>query len=132
MEIQTQNLLSLESNKYSYSAHRNVRWTLVCVPGEYPHVGVQLEVSGDVSQGEVVLGQLGLGRVERHLVAGQPALVAQNGRRVHDGTLEVDVATHVDKVALEGGLQLAALLPGRQKNSFGCRRKTKTTTMTQK
>lgn len=59
---------------------------------EYSHVGVQLEVSGPVSEGEVVLGQFGLGRVEGHLVSGQPALVAQHSGGVDDGTLEVDVA----------------------------------------
>lgn len=77
---------------------------------EYSHVGVQLEVSGPVSEGEVVLGQFGLGRVEGHLVSGQPSLVAQHSGGVDDGTLEVDVAAQVDKVTLVARLQLTALL----------------------
>lgn len=77
---------------------------------EYSHVGVQLEVSGSVSEGEVVLGQFGLGRVEGHLVSGQPALVAQHSGGVDDGTLEVDVTAQVDKVTLVARLQLTALL----------------------
>ena len=75
---------------------------------------MQLEVSGPVSQSEVVLGQFGLGRVEGHLVAGQPALVAQHGRSVDDGTLEVHVAAQVDVVALVARLQLAALLTNKK------------------
>lgn len=77
---------------------------------KYSHVGVQLEVSGPVSQGKVVLGQFGLGRVKSHLVAGQPALVAQHGGGVDDGTLEVDVAAQVHVVALVARLQLPTLL----------------------
>ena len=77
---------------------------------EYSHVGVQLEVSSPVSEGEVVLGQFGLGRVKGHLVSGQPALVAQHGGGVDDGTLEIDVTAQVDKVALVARLQLTALL----------------------
>ncbi len=76
----------------------------------YSHVGVKLEVSGPVAEGEVVLGQFGLGRVKSHLVAGQPALVAQHSSGVDDGTLEVDVTAQVHIVALVAGLQLPALL----------------------
>lgn len=73
---------------------------------------MQLEVPGLVSDGKVVLGQFGLGGVERQLVAGQPAFVAQHGGRVDGGTrhVEVQVAAHVDKVSLVAGLQLGALL----------------------
>lgn len=71
---------------------------------------MQLEVPGPVAQGEVVLGQFGLGRVEGHLVASQPALVAQHSGGVDDGTLEVHVTAQVHVVALVARLQLAALL----------------------
>lgn len=71
---------------------------------------MQLEVPGPVAQGEVVLGQFGLGRVEGHLVASQPALVAQHSSSVDDGTLEVHVTAQVHVVALVARLQLAALL----------------------
>ena len=71
---------------------------------------MQLEVSGPVAQGEVVLSQLGLGRVEGHLVACQPALVAQHGGGMDDGTLEIDVAAQVHVVPLVACLQLPALL----------------------
>lgn len=71
---------------------------------------MQLEVPGPVAQGKVVLVQFGLGRVEGHLVASQPALVAQHGSGVDDGTLEVHVTAQVHVVALVARLQLAALL----------------------
>lgn len=77
---------------------------------KYSHVGVQLEVPGPVPEGEVVLGHFGFGRVEGHLVAGQPALVAQHSSGVDDGTLEVDVTVQVHVVALVTRLQLPALL----------------------
>lgn len=73
---------------------------------------MQLEVSGLVANGKVVLGHLGLGGVEGHLVAGEPALVADDGRAVDGGAgkVEVHVAAQVDVFALVGGLDLAALL----------------------
>ncbi len=71
---------------------------------------MQLEVPSPVSQGKVVLGQFGLCRVKGHLVASQPALVAQHSSSVDDGTLEVHVAAQVDEVALVARLQLSALL----------------------
>lgn len=73
---------------------------------------MERKVSGLVSNGKVVLGQFGFGGVERQLVAGQPAFVAQHGGRVDGGTghVEVQVAAHVDKVTLVAGLQLGALL----------------------
>lgn len=77
------------------------------------HVGVQLEVAGPVAQSKVVLGQLGLGGVEGHLVSGQPALVAQHGGGEDDGALEVDVAAQVHVVALVARLQLPTFLPGK-------------------
>ena len=77
---------------------------------EHSHIGVQLEVPGPVSKGKVVLGQFGLGRVEGHLVAGQPALVAQHGGGVDDGTLEVHVTAQIHKVTLVSRLQLSTLL----------------------
>lgn len=80
----------------------------------YSHVGVQLEVSGPEPEGKVVLGQFGLGRVEGHLVAGQPALVAQHGGGVDDWSLKVNVTVQVQVVALVARLQLAALLTGTQ------------------
>lgn len=103
---------------------RCVKWcptlpTLGEVDARWPssHAGVQLEVPGLVSDSKVVLGQFGFGGVERQLVAGQPAFVAQHGGRVDGGArhVEVEVAAHVDKVALVGGLQLGALLAARDK-----------------
>lgn len=78
---------------------------------ENSHVGVQLEVSSLVSKGKVVLGQFGLGRVKGHLVAGQPALVAQHCSSMDDGALEVHITAQVHVVALVARLQLSTLLP---------------------
>ena len=76
----------------------------------YSHVGVELEVSSLVSQGEVVLGQFGLGHIEGHLVPGKPAVIAHHGCCVDYGTLEVDVTAHIKEVTLVASLQLATLL----------------------
>lgn len=79
---------------------------------------MQLEVAGSVSQSEVVLGQLGLGRVKGHLVAGQPSLVTQHGRGQDDGALKVHVAAQVHVVALVARLQFPAFLPGKKKTNW--------------
>lgn len=71
---------------------------------------MQLEVCGPVAQGKVVLGHFGLGSVKGHLVAGQPAFIAQDSVGVNDGTLQVHVAAQVYKVPLVARLQFAALL----------------------
>lgn len=73
---------------------------------------MKLEVTGLVSEGEVVQGQFGFGRVESQLVARQPALVAQNGGRVDGGTshVEVQVTAYIHKVPFVAGLQLGTLL----------------------
>ena len=44
----------------------------------YLHICVESEVTSLVAYCKVTLGQLGLGSVEGHLVAGQPAIVAVN------------------------------------------------------
>lgn len=83
---------------------------------------MQLEVPGLVSHSEVVLGHLRLGRVKSHLVAGQPALVTNDGRSMDSGASEVkvNVTAQVDKLALVGGLHFAALLAVvGAKNIFG-------------
>lgn len=74
---------------------------------------MKLKVAGLVTEGEVVLSQLGFGSVKRQLVAGQPALVAQDGSCVDGGAghVEVKVAPHVDKVALVARLQFGTFLP---------------------
>lgn len=82
------------------------------------HVRVELEVLGLEAQRKVVLHQLGLGGVEGHLVAGQPALVAQHGGRVNDGALQIQVTRQVDMLALIGRLQLAALLAAGSRGFF--------------
>lgn len=71
---------------------------------------MQLEVPSPVSEGEVVLGQFGFGCVKGHLVASQPALIAQYSSSMDDGALKVNIAAQVHKVALVARLQLAALL----------------------
>lgn len=77
---------------------------------EYSHVGVQLEIPSPVPEGKVVLGQFGFGCVKGHLVASQPALVAQYSSGMDDWALKIDVAAQVHIVALVARLQLAALL----------------------
>ena len=73
---------------------------------------MKLEVTGLVSKGEVVLGQLRFGSVKRQLVASQPALVTQHSSCMNSGTsgVEVQVAAHVDKVTFVAGLQFGTLL----------------------
>lgn len=71
---------------------------------------MKLEISGLVSQSEVVLHQFGFGRVKRHLVAQEPAFISQNRCRVHNRTLEINVAAHIDEVTLVASLQFTALL----------------------
>ena len=73
---------------------------------------MELEVSGLVTNGKVVLGHLGFGSVEAHLVAGEPALVADNPSPVDSwaSKVEVDITAKVDKLALVGGLNFATLL----------------------
>ena len=72
-------------------------------------VGVQDEVLGGVADAEVVLGQLGLGGIEGHLVAGEPALVADHGGGVdHRSTeVEIDVARQGARVVLQVSLDFA-------------------------
>lgn len=83
---------------------------------------MQLEVPGLVSHSEVVLGHLRLGRVKSHLVASKPALVTHDSRPVDSGAskVKVDITAQIDKLALVGGLDFAALLAvvGKE-NSFG-------------
>lgn len=83
-------------------------------PGEHSHVGVQLEVSGPVAQGKVVLSQFGFSGIEGHLVASQPAFVAQDCSSVDDGSLKVHVTAQVHVVTLVTRFQLATFLPGEQ------------------
>ncbi len=87
----------------------------------YLHVGVQLEVSRLVANGKVVLGHLGFGGVEAHLVTGKPALVADNSSSVDGGAskVKVDITAQVNVLALVGSLHFATLLAVDEKNSFG-------------
>lgn len=86
----------------------------------HSHVGMKLEVSGLVTDGEVVLRHLGLGGVEAHLVTGEPALVAHDGSSVDGGTgeVKVDVTAQVDVLTLVGGLNFAALLAVHDKHLY--------------
>ena len=70
--------------------------------GAVVDVRVQREVAGLVADGEVVAGELRLGRVERGLQAEQPAEVADHQRVVDDraGQVQVDVGVQQDLVVL--------------------------------
>lgn len=70
------------------------------------HVGVQLEVTGLVSKGEVVFSQFRFGSVKGQLVAHQPAFEAQHSGRMDGGTshVEVQVTAQVHEVPLVSGL----------------------------
>lgn len=73
---------------------------------------MQLEVSRLVANGKVVLGHLGFGSVEAHLVTGEPPLVADDSGSVDGGASEVkvDITAQVNVLALVGGLDFATLL----------------------
>lgn len=75
----------------------------------YLHICVQLKVASLISQGKVILGQFGFGCVKSHLVASQPAFIAQHRSSMDDGTLEVNVTAQVYIVMLVTRLQLATL-----------------------
>lgn len=76
------------------------------------HIGVQLEVSGLVANGKVVLGHLGFGSVKAHLVTGEPPLVANNSSSVDGGAgeVKVNIAAQVNVLALVRSLDFATLL----------------------
>lgn len=87
----------------------------------HSHVGVQLEVSCLVANSKVVLGHLWFGSVEAHLVAGEPALIADDSGSV-DGwasEVKVNITAHVNVFALVGSLDFAALLADDEKYIFG-------------
>lgn len=73
---------------------------------------MQDKVLGGVAKGKVVGGQLGLLCVKCALVAGQPSLVAQHGRGVDQGALQVnvDIGIGLDVLMAVGHLELAALV----------------------
>lgn len=76
------------------------------------HVCVQLELFSLVSHGKVALGDSVTARLERHLVARQPALVAHHCRAVDRRAVDVvvHVAADIDMVALVRRLHLPTLL----------------------
>jgi len=86
----------------------------------YLHIGVQLEVSRLVANSKVVLGHLGFGSVEGHLVTGEPPLVTDDSSSVDGGASEVkvDIAARVNKLALIGRLNFATLLAVDEKHNF--------------
>ena len=86
----------------------------------YSHIGVQLEVTGLVANGEVVPCHLGFGGVKAHLVTSEPPLVADDSSSVDGGAseVEVNIAAHVDELTFVGGLNLATLLAVDEKQSF--------------
>ena len=79
--------------------------------GAVVDVGVEDKVPVGVTRGQVVLGQLGLGRDEGHLVSGEPVFVFDDGGGVDEGAAHVDVAVRGDggHLMLEVGLDLAGL-----------------------
>lgn len=85
------------------------------------HVGVELEVAGPVADGEVAVGHLGFGRVDRHLVAGQPAVVSRHRRSVDSGTgkIQVHVKARVDVLPLVRRLDLTTLLASNVRRKKG-------------
>jgi len=92
--------------------------------GAVLHARVQREVAGAVADGEVALGERRLGRVERALVAEQPAQVADHQRLVEHGPVrvQVHVAGQQELVVLEQRLQHGGLLSvggGRRESQSG-------------
>jgi len=77
---------------------------------------ISISVEGKVWLGEadseVVLGELGLGCVEGHLVANQPVLVGGDGSTVDDGAAKVQGGVEINgqSIGLVGGLQDTRLL----------------------
>lgn len=78
----------------------------------YLHIGMQLEVSCLVANGEVVLGHFGLGSVEAHLVTGEPSFITNNSSSMDGGAskVEVNITAQVNELALVSGLNFATLL----------------------
>lgn len=75
------------------------------------HVGMKVEVLGDIGDGEVVAGQLRLGHVKWHLITGEPAKVATNGRSMHSGsTVQVNIGVDGSRFMLEFALDDTRLL----------------------
>lgn len=81
------------------------------------HIGVQLEVSSLVADGEVVLGHFGLGRVEAHLVPSEPSLVADHTGSMdgRSGKVKVYITADIDELTFVGGLDLSAFLSDKSK-----------------
>ena len=78
---------------------------------------MQLEVSGFVANGKVVLCHLRLGGVKGHLIASKPALVTNHSSSVNGWTskVKVNITPQVDILALVGSLDFATLLAVRKK-----------------
>ena len=70
---------------------------------------MQYEVLGGVADAKVVLGQLGFGGIEGHLVTGEPAFVADHGGCVDHraSEVEVDIARQGACVVLQISLDFA-------------------------
>lgn len=88
----------------------------------YLHIGVQLEVTGLVAYSKVVLGHLGLGCVEGHLVASKPSFITNHSSSMDSRTskVEVDVTAQIDKFAFVGCLDFPTLLPMNKANIRWC------------
>lgn len=82
---------------------------------------MQLEISCLVADGKVVLGHLGFGSVEAHLVTSEPPLIADDSSSVDGGAgkVKVNITAQVDVLALVGGLNFATLLAVDEKRDFG-------------
>lgn len=78
---------------------------------------MKLEFIGLVANGKVALGHAGLGCLEVHLVAGQPALVAQHQGAPDRGPrdVEVHVAAQVDVLPLVPRLDFSVFFPAGKK-----------------
>lgn len=77
----------------------------------YSHICVQNKIASGVADGEVVSGQLALLWVESQLVAGEPALVSDDGGGVDQGSgeINVDISVQADALVWVGWLEAASL-----------------------
>lgn len=73
---------------------------------------MQLEVTGLVSYSKVVLGHLGLGCVEGHLVTSKPSFITNHSSSMDSWTskVKVNIAAQVDIFPFVGRLDFSTLL----------------------
>lgn len=113
-----QNITLLDHfDKTKFAKTKDVNWRVT--HGHLPlhlvlHICVELELVGFESHGKVALGDPVPASLEGHLVASQPALIADHSGAVDGCAVDVvvNVTADVDVVALVARLELAALLAG--------------------